>query len=126
MQDEMDSLHENLMYELIKLLKGKRALRNKWVYKLKAREVGNSPKYKAPIVMKGFKQKKGVGFDKIFALVVKMASIKTVLGMAISMDLEVELLDVKKAFLHGDLEEEIYMHQPEGFMGKGKETWYAD
>ena len=120
MQDEMDSLHENHTYELVELLKGKRALRNNWVYKLKPGDGGNPPRYKARIVVKGFQQKKGVDSDEIFAPVVKMTSIRTVLSIAASMNLEVEQLDVKTTFLHGDLEEEIYM-QPEGFVKNGKE-----
>ena len=105
MQDKIDSLHENHTYELTKLSKGKRALRNKWVYKLKSGGSGNSPRYQARIVVKGFQQKKGVDFDEIFASIVKMTSIRTVLGIVASMDLEVEQLDVKTMFLHGDLEE---------------------
>ena len=122
MQEEMDSLHENLTYELMELPDGKKALRNKWVYKLKTGEDGSTPRYKARIVVKGFQQKKGVDFDEIFAPVVKMTSIRTVLSMAASMNLEIEQLDVKTAFLHGELEEEIYMKQPEGFEVKGKEN----
>ena len=61
-------------------------------------------------------------FDEIFAPVVKMESIRTVLSIVANMDLEVEQLDIKTAFLHGDLEEEIYMHQPKGFVEKGKEN----
>ena len=122
MQEEMESLHENHTYELTELPKGKKALRNKWVYKLKPGDGGNPPRYKARIVVKGFQQKKGVDFDEIFAPVVKMTSIRTVLSIAASMDLEVEQMDVKTAFLHGDLEEEIYMQQPEGFEKKGKEN----
>ena len=72
--------------------------------------------------MKGFQQKKGVEFDKIFSPVVKMTSIRTVLSIAANMNLEVEQLDVKTTFLHGDLKEEIYMQQPEGFVKKGKEN----
>ena len=109
MQGEMDSLHENHIYELTELPKGKRALWNKWVHKLKLGDVGNPARYKAQIVVKGFQQKKGVDFDEIFAPVVKMTSIQMVLSIAASMDLEVEQLDVKTTFLHGDLEEEIYM-----------------
>ena len=60
-------------------------------------------------------------FDEIFAPVVKMTSIRTVLSIAASMNLEVEQMDVKKEFLHDDLEEEIYMQQPEGFVERGKE-----
>ena len=121
MQNEMDSLYENHTYELVELPKGKRALQNKWVYKLKPGDAGKPPRYKARIVVKGFQQKKGVDFDEIFAPVVKMTSIRTVLSIAASMNLEVEQLDVKTTFLHGDLEEEIYMQQPEGFVERGKE-----
>ena len=67
MQDEMDFLHENHTYELVELPKGKRALRNKWVYKLKLGDAGNPPRYNARIVLKGFQQKKGIDFDEIFA-----------------------------------------------------------
>ena len=109
MQDEMDSLHENYTYDLVELPKGKRALRNKWVYKVKTGEVDNTPRYKARIVVNGFQQKKGVDFDEIFAPVVKMASIRIVLSIAASMDLEIKQLDVKMTFLHGELDEEIYM-----------------
>jgi ATP-binding cassette subfamily B (MDR/TAP) protein 1 len=117
----MDSLHENHTYELVELSKEKRVLQNKWVYKLKPGDAGNPPRYKARIVVKGFQQKKGVDFDEIFAPVVKIPSIRTVLSIAASMNLKVEQLDVKTAFLHDDLEEEIYMQQPEGFVKKGKE-----
>ena len=119
----MNSLHENHTYELMERTKGKKTLQNKWVYlKVKLGDGGNPPRYKAGIVVKGFQQKKGVDFDEIFFLVVKMISIRTMLSIAASTDLEVEQLDVKTTFLHGDLEEEIYMQQSEGFMEKGKEN----
>ena len=94
MQDEIDSLNENHTYELVELPKRKRALWNKLVYKLKPGDAGNPPRYKARIMVNGFYQKKGVDFDEIFAPVVKMTSIRTVLSIATSMDLEVEQLDV--------------------------------
>ena len=72
-------------------------------------------KYKARLVVKGFNQKQGIDFDEIFSPVVKMSSIRVILGLIASLDLELEKMDVKTAFLHGDLEEEIYMVQPEGF-----------
>ena len=122
MQDEMDSLHDNYTYDLVELPKGKRALVNKWIYKVKTREVGITPKYKARIVVKGFEQKKGVDFDEIFASIVKMKSIRIVLSIAVSMDLEIKQLDVKTTFLHGELDEDIYMQQPKGFVEKGKEN----
>jgi len=121
MQDEMKSLHENKTFELVKLPKGKRALKNKWVFKMKHDEHNSLPRFKARLVVKGFNQRKGIDFDEIFSPVVKMTSIRTVLGLAASLNLEVEQMDVKTAFLHGDLEEEIYMEQPDGFQQKGKE-----
>ena len=72
--------------------------------------------------MKGFNQKKGIDFEETFSPVVKMSSIRVALSLAACLNLEVEQLDVKTAFLHGDLEEEIYMQQPEGFEEKEKEN----
>ncbi|CAL1403469.1 unnamed protein product [Linum trigynum] len=121
MQEEMKSLQENHTYDLVKLPKGKRSLKNKWVYKLKTGETSSNPRFRARLVVMGFNQKKGDDFEEIFSPVVKMFSIRVVFGLAASLDLEVEQLDVKTPFLHGDLEEEIYMDQPEGFEVKGKE-----
>ncbi|CAL1361567.1 unnamed protein product [Linum trigynum] len=123
MQDEMDSLYDNNTFELVKLPKGKRALKNKWVFKIKHDEHNRQPRFKARLVVKGFSQRKGIDFDEIFSPVVKMTSIRTVLGLAASLNLEVEQMDVKTAFLHGDLEEEIYMEQPEGFKKEKNEDY---
>uniref|UniRef100_A0A2N9IRB9 Integrase catalytic domain-containing protein n=1 Tax=Fagus sylvatica TaxID=28930 RepID=A0A2N9IRB9_FAGSY len=120
MHEEMNSLHKNNTYELVELPKGKKALRNKWVFKLK-KDGEKLVKYKARLVVKGFNQKQGIDFDEIFSPVVKMSSIRVILGLTASLDLELEQMDVKTAFLHGDLEEEMYMVQPEGFEVKGKE-----
>ncbi|RVW11901.1 Retrovirus-related Pol polyprotein from transposon TNT 1-94 [Vitis vinifera] len=123
MQDEMESLHENHSFELVKLPKGKKTLKNRWVYRVKQEEHTSQPRYKARLVVKGFNQKKGIDFDEIFSPIVKMSSIRVVLGLAASLDLEIQQMDVKTAFLHGDLDKEIYMEQPEGFILKGKEDY---
>ncbi|WJX48823.1 hypothetical protein P8452_35337 [Trifolium repens] len=123
MEDEMQSLRENNTFELVKLPKGKRALKNRWVYRIKQDECTSQRRYKARLVVKGFKQRECIDFGEIFAPVVKMQSIRFVLGLAASLDLEVEQMDVKTAFLHGDLHEEIYMEQPDGFVEKGKEDY---
>ena len=123
MKDEMKSLHDNHTFDLVKLPKGKRALDNRWIYKVKHESNTMSPRYKARLVVKGFSQRKGVDFNEIFSPVVKMSSIRTVLSLAATLDLEVEQMDVKTAFLHGDLEEEIYMKQPDGFHVEGKEDY---
>jgi len=93
------------------------------VFKLKSEENNSQPRYKAWLVVKGFGQKKGIDFEEIFSPMVKMSSIIVVLGLAVSLNLEINQLDVKIAFLHDDLEEDIYMVQPEGFAIKGKENF---
>ena len=123
MEDEMKSLHENRTFKLVKLPKGKRALKNRWVLRIKHDEHNSNPIFKAKAVVKGFSQKKGIDFYEIFSPVMKMTSIHTVLGLATSLDLEIEQMDVKTAFLHGDLEEEIYMEELEGFKEKGKRNY---
>jgi ATP-binding cassette subfamily B (MDR/TAP) protein 1 len=105
----------------VSLPKGKKALKNKWVYRVKTEEHSSHPRYKARLVVKGSSQKKGIDFDEIFSPVVKMSLIRVVLGIAATMNLEIEQLDVKTAFLHGDLEEEIYIEQLEGFIVEDKE-----
>ena len=118
---EMDLLHKNATWDLVPLPKGKHALPCKWVYKLKVTPTDARPKYKARLVAKGFKQEKGVDFDEIFSPVVKMTTLRCVLALATREDMELVQMDVKTAFLHGDLHEDIYMQQPEGFAANGKE-----
>lgn len=119
----MQSLRDNHTFELVKLPKGKKALSNRWIYRVKQQEHTSQPWHKARLVVKGFRQRKGIDFDEIFSPVVKMSSIRVVLGLATSLDLKIEQMDVKTAFLHGDLEEEIYMEHPEGFKVKGKKDY---
>lgn len=122
MNEEMSSLKKNDTYELVKRPKSKKVLKNRWIFKNK-KDGEKIVKRKARLVVKGCNQKKGIDFDEIFSPVVKMTSIRTVLGLVASLDLEMEQLDVKTAFLHGDLQEEIYMEQPEGFEVKRKEDF---
>jgi hypothetical protein len=124
MQDKMKSLHENHTYDLVEQPKVKRALKNKWVFRCKIEPNRSQPRYKARLVVKGFDQKKGINFDEIFSLVVKMSSIRVVSGLLAKMNLKIEQLDVKTAFLHGDLEEKIYMEQPE-VCGVSPGSWIA-
>jgi hypothetical protein len=75
---------------------------------------------KLRLVAKGYSQVEGIDFGEIFSLVAKLTSIRFILSVVVAFDFEVEQMDVKTTFLHGDLEEEIYMKQPEGFVVKGK------
>lgn len=123
MDDEMQPLCENNTFELLKLIKGKREFKNIWVYRIKQDECTYQRRYKTCLVVKGFKQQEDVDFGKIFAPALKMQSIRVVLGLAASLDLEVEQMDVKMAFLHDDLHEEIYMEHPDGLRKKGNEDY---
>lgn len=90
-------------------------MRNRWIYRLKS-EVDGSECYKVRLVVKGYAQIAGIDFSEIFSPVAKHSSIRIVLSLVACMDLEFEQLDIKPAFLHGDLDEDIYMEQPEGYV----------
>ncbi|KAE8725120.1 Polyadenylate-binding protein 7 [Hibiscus syriacus] len=121
MKDEMDSLMSNQTWELAELPPGKKALHNKWIYMIKEEHDG-SKRYKARLVVKGFQQKEGIDYNEIFSPVVKLSTIGLVLKIVAVENLHLEQLYVKTTFLHGDLEEEIYMRQPEGFIEADKKN----
>ncbi|MCO5567140.1 hypothetical protein L7F22_020826 [Adiantum nelumboides] len=114
MQSKMDSLIQNDTWELTPLPEGKKALPCKWVYKIKMSSMDAKPKCKARLVAKGFKQQKGIDFDEIFSPMVKMTTLRTLLALVATKDMELKQMDVKKAFLHKDLHEDLYMEQPAG------------
>ena len=79
------------------------------------------PKYKARLVAKGYAQTEGIDFQEVFSPVVKMTTLRVLFALTAAMDLELFQMDVKTAFLHGDLDEELYMKQPRGYVIPGKE-----
>ncbi|KAH9667565.1 retrovirus-related pol polyprotein from transposon TNT 1-94-like protein [Citrus sinensis] len=100
----------------------RKAIGNKWVYKVKRDGNDQVERYRARLVVKGYAQKECIDFNEIFSLMVRLTTVRIVLAMCATFDLHLEQLDVKTAFLHGELEEEIYMLQPEGFAETGKEN----
>ena len=120
MQLEMDLLHKNFTWELVSLLVGKRILPCKWIYTMKVIDSASKLRYKARLVTKGFRQQEGIDFEEIFSPIVKMTTLQCFLALATQMDMKLVQMDVKTMFLHGDLQEEIYMQQPEGFEEKSK------
>lgn len=121
MEKEMSSLKENQVWDLVELPKGKKAVGSKWVFKRKTDEHGNVTRYKARLVAQGFSQKVGRDYDETFSPIVRFESIRTVISIAAQHNLYLHQLDVATAFLNGELQEEVYMQQPEGFAVKGKE-----
>eukprot|EP00253_Pinus_taeda_P035139 PITA_35139 len=116
MEEEYNSLLENQTWDLVPLPSGRKLVPCKWVYRTKSAANGQITRRKARLVAKGFQQVHGIDYDETFAPVAKMDSIRLTLAIAAAQRWEVHQMDVKNAFLHGDLSEEIYMEQPHGFI----------
>jgi hypothetical protein len=121
MDEEMQSIVENGTWELKELPPGHRAIGLKWVYKLKKDAQGAVVKRKARLVAKGYVQRQGVDFEDVFALVARMDSVRLVVALAAHQGWHVHHMDMKSAFLNGDLLEEVYVQQPLGYAMPGNE-----
>ena len=95
----------------------------KWIYKVKRNSTGDITRHKAQLVAKGYSQKKGKDFDEVFSPVARAESIRILIALAAQLEWDLHHLDVKSAFLNGEIKEEVYVHQPEGFIKKGKEDY---
>lgn len=115
MKSEFDSLQKNKTWQLVELPEGKSPVHCKWVFRSKRDIHGNVIRYKARLVAKGFTQIEGIDYHDTFSPVVRYSSIRFLMAIAAKFDLEIRQLDVETAFLHGELEEEIFMTQPENF-----------
>ncbi|GJS31119.1 retrovirus-related pol polyprotein from transposon TNT 1-94 [Tanacetum coccineum] len=116
MEEEMDSLRKNKTWELVDPPAGQKLVSSKWLYKIKEGIEGvQKPRYKARLVARGFTQRAGIDYNEVFSPVVRHTSIRVILALTACKDYELEQLDVKTAFLHGNLEEVIYMRQPPGY-----------
>ena len=113
---------KNKTWDLINLPAGAKAIGLKWIFKVKRNSDGSINKYKARLVAKGYIQRHGIDFDEVFAPVARIETVCFILSLAASKGWEVHHLDVKTAFLHGDLKEEVYVSQLEGFEIKGQES----
>ncbi|WVZ57430.1 hypothetical protein U9M48_007816 [Paspalum notatum var. saurae] len=118
MQQEYDALMRNKTWHLVPHAENTNLIDCKWVYKVKKKADGSVDRYKARLVAKGFKQRYGIDYEDTFSPVVKIATVRLVLSIAISRGWCLRQLDVQNAFLHGILEEEVYMKQPPGFENK--------
>ena len=120
-KSEIDFILHNHTWELVDLPSGCKPLSSKWIFKRKRKVDGSIDKYKARLVIKGYRQTKGLDYFDTYSPVTRINSIRMVLAIAALKYLEVDQMDVKTAFLNGDLNEEIYMEQPEGFSAPGQE-----
>ncbi len=121
-QNEIDSILQNQTWDLVDLPPGAKPIGCKWIFKRKLKPDGSVDKYKARLVAKGFTQKENVDYFDTFAPVSRISSIRVLFALASVHKLIIHQMDVKTAFLNGDLQEEIYMVQPEGYVVFGQET----
>lgn len=121
MKEEIESMSSNEVWNLVELPHGRKAIGGKWVFKKKFDESGNVSRYKARYVAKGFSQKYGEDYNEVFAPVAKQTTFRTLLTVAGKHQMHVKHFDIKTAFLNGDIEEDLYMVQPEGFSDKNQD-----
>lgn len=114
-RDEYDSLMKNDTWILTDLPIGKKAIKNKWVFKTKTDNMGNITRHKARLVAKGCSQKPGIDYKETYSPVVRYCSIRYLISVAAQYNLDIHQMDVETAFLQGDLHDEIYMTQPEAY-----------
>ena len=116
MKEEMKSLHERKVWNLVDLSKGHQPIKGRWIYAVKS-----DGHKKARFIAKGFTQVFRIDYENTFSPVARFETLWLLLSLAVLHNWELEALDVKTAFLFGELDEEIYMEQPEGFIVKDQE-----
>jgi Reverse transcriptase (RNA-dependent DNA polymerase)/gag-polypeptide of LTR copia-type/GAG-pre-integrase domain len=115
MATELTALANNSTWDLVEAPTGAHIIGAKWIFKTKLRADGTLERHKARLVAKGYSQLEGIDYEETFSPVIKPATIRIVLTIALSQNWHLQQLDVNNAFLHGDLQETVYMEQPPGF-----------
>lgn len=121
MDAEIEAIERNNTWELIEMPPEGKVIGVKWIYKTKLNEKGEVDKYKARLVAKGYSQQYGIDYAEVFAPVARLDTVRVILSLAARNGWTVYQLDVKSAFLHGELNEEVFIAQPPGYEQKGHE-----
>jgi hypothetical protein len=122
MTEEYQSILKNDVWDIVPRPKGKSVVTSKWIYKIKHAVDGSIEKYKARFVARGFSQVKGVDYDETFAPVARHTSIRSIIALVASMGWKLHQMDVKTVFLNGEIEDEVYIEKPEGFVIHNKKS----
>jgi hypothetical protein len=122
MTEEYQSILKNDVWDVVPRPEGKSVVTSKWIYKIKHVVDGSIEKYKARFVARGFSQIEGVDYDETFAPVARYTSIRSIIALVASMGWKLHQMDVKTSFLNGEIEEEVYIEQPEGFVMHNKKS----
>ncbi|KAL0301676.1 UNVERIFIED_CONTAM: Retrovirus-related Pol polyprotein from transposon TNT 1-94 [Sesamum radiatum] len=118
MQDEIEALRRNDTWELVPKPENSQPVTCKWVYRLKKKSDGTIDRYKARLVARGFSQSYGLDYEETFSPVAKMVTVRSIFSLAAFKSWKIWQLDVKNAFLYGELDREVLMEQPPGFVSK--------
>lgn len=125
MQEEYDALIKQHTWSLVPLPPDKNLVSCKWIFKLKRHADGTIARHKARLVARGFSQEYGVDYDETFSPVVRHTTVRLMLELAANFGWKLHQMDVKNAFLHGVLSEEVYMSQPSGFVDQSCPNYVA-
>eukprot|EP00253_Pinus_taeda_P031252 PITA_31252 len=116
MDEELEQIEKNNTWELVPRPKDKNVIGTKWVFKNKLNENGEVIRNTARLVCKGYAQQEGIDFEETFAPIARIQAIRMFLALSSFQKFKIFQMDVKSAFLNGDLEEEVYVEQPDGFI----------
>jgi len=122
MMEEYRSILKNDVWDIVPRPEGKSVVSSKWIYKIKHAVAGGIEKYKARFMARGFSQKEGIDYDETFAPVARYTSIRTIISLAAVLGWKLHQMDVKTTFLNGQVEEEVCIEQPDGFVVQRKES----
>lgn len=122
MQEEFRSIIKNNVWEVVSRLTDKSVVSSKWIYKLTHVADGSIEKYKARFVTRGFSQKEGIDYDETFVLVAMYTSIRTIISLVSIFGWKMYQMDVKTAFLNGNIKQEVFVEKPEGFVLHSRES----
>jgi len=116
MEEELEQIEKNNTWELVRRPRDKNVIGTKWIFKNKLNENGDVIRKKARLVCKGYAQQEGIDFEEIFAPVARLEAIRMFLALSSFQKFKVFQMDMKSTFLNGNLDEEVYIEQPDGFI----------